>query len=1084
MGERARRRPAIDVDHRMNRREFLHSVGGAAVAGGMCSTALAAAGGLFARPDGPPARVAVLRELSFPTIGAAPIGDAALRTALADVDAAFLDADALAAQLSRDRFDVLLMSYGSAFPKALWPAFIRFLRKAGHWVNLGGVPCAVPVVRTLAGWRREERTVTYHRALGITQAFAVDVPEGAEWLASPAHPWAESLKGQITPRRVHECYVCFTREKRVRDEDGSDGVREAVLEPLLTAVRVERRADGTTDRWPVAAPVVMVDRLDGEFAGGRWLWCTGDGEIGAQAIRTLAAAAAGGWRRFSVRPSYACYAGGETVSVTAMLERPMGDAQEGADAVTVSLDVFDDRGRKVAGLKEPLPGGGAAARTDTFDLTRPGYYRVEAELAAGVAAPMRAATGFWIFDESALRRGTALTADATGLRRDGRPFPVTGTTYMASDVHRQFLAEPNPEVWERDFAAMQRAGVNVVRTGIWTGWSRLMTAGGVLHEPALRALDAFMLTAARHDIAVVFTFFAFLPPAWGGANPYLDPNAVRMQKHFVTAIAGRYRAMRAVMWDLINEPSFCSAEHLWTTRPNGDEFERREWAAWLDARYLAESSEARDLRLQEVWRGKPGEGAALPELEDFADANLAAGRRPLKALDYRLFAQDAFRRWVGELAAAIRTAAGPGQLVTVGQDEGGTGERPSNQFFGPSVDLTSIHTWWYNDDLLWDSIVSKHPARANLVQETGVMFYETADGRPWRTEGEVRNLFERKLALAIGAGGAGYINWIWNTNPYMPSDNEAAIGLLRPDGTIKPEFDVWRGITGFVRSVAPRLDGRAREQVVMVVPQANLFSVRTTAAEATKRAVRAMHYHLRVPMAAVGEFNIDAWPERPALAVVPSPRLLTREGWARLRAWAEQGSTVLVTGPFDEDEHGLPTGRMAELGLPDRVRPVMAAEFIPAPFGLIEARYRGEQLQRVECASLEGAAKPEPFRDVTVGRGRVLWTAAPVELAEGWEAVAALYRHALTAAGVAAPVRVTPDDASVLVYAAPYRDHTLYTVVAESSTPMPRVGVAPAGPAGAHFTVSVGAGRAVLVLVHRATGAVVADYPKGSVTQG
>ena len=48
-----------------------------------------------------------------------------------------------------------------------------------------------------------------------------------------------------------------------------------------------------------------------------------------------------------------------------------------------------------------------------------------------------------------------------------------------------------------------------------------------MNEHALRALDVFMLTAAAHDMAVVFTFFAFMPPLWGGVNPYLDPKAAR-----------------------------------------------------------------------------------------------------------------------------------------------------------------------------------------------------------------------------------------------------------------------------------------------------------------------------------------------------------------------------------------------------------------------------------------------------------------------------------------------------------------------------------------------------------------------------
>ena len=33
---------------------------------------------------------------------------------------------------------------------------------------------------------------------------------------------------------------------------------------------------------------------------------------------------------------------------------------------------------------------------------------------------------------------------------------------------------------------------------------------------------------------------------------------------------------------------------------------------------------------------------------------------------------------------------------------------------------------------LWDCVLSKVPGKPVLVEETGVMFYETLDGRAWR----------------------------------------------------------------------------------------------------------------------------------------------------------------------------------------------------------------------------------------------------------------------------------------------------------------------------------------------------------------
>ena len=70
------------------------------------------------------------------------------------------------------------------------------------------------------------------------------------------------------------------------------------------------------------------------------------------------------------------------------------------------------------------------------------------------------------------------------------------------------------------------------------------------------------------------------------------------------------------------------------------------------------------------------------------------------------------------------------------------------------------------------------------------MYVETPDGRAKRTEEELRSILERKYAYAFSTGGAGAVQWIWNTNFYMDNANESHIGALRADGTEKPEADV------------------------------------------------------------------------------------------------------------------------------------------------------------------------------------------------------------------------------------------------------------------------------------------------------
>jgi hypothetical protein len=91
--------------------------------------------------------------------------------------------------------------------------------------------------------------------------------------------------------------------------------------------------------------------------------------------------------------------------------------------------------------------------------------------------------------------------------------------------------------------------------------------------------------------------------------------------------------------------------------------------------------------LQALWRTNADDSLELPKLQDFESVNLIDDRVPLKTLDYRLFAQDMFIRWVRQMTPAIRANGNTKQLITVGQDEGGLGDSPNMQFFDKEIDL-------------------------------------------------------------------------------------------------------------------------------------------------------------------------------------------------------------------------------------------------------------------------------------------------------------------------------------------------------------------------------------------------------------
>ncbi len=1002
-----------------NRRSFIKTAGTAAAAGLIplqsISSLLQSGDKKVFKPV-----VVILNEPGFPSGELSLPSNDILQSVLSDFDVRFLNLKELKEQLKPSSVDLYLHVYGSYFPKEAWGTLIKYLKGGGNWVHLGGVPFSIPVIRSESQWRKEIVQTAYHKKLGFTQAFPVET-QGLE---------VKGLgKEAIKTDQVYELYCRFTETRDFPNEDGPAGARDANLRALCYCISKEGKN--------LAAPLIQIDRMQGDYSGGRWILANFKGTIAPAMIRILVERAVHGAGEITVRSSFACYHPGEIPSLTVQCRRPKGNVVKRFHE-ECEVEIFNEKQKRIERTVLQLHGDDTVATgywTTKVTSYSPGLYSVKVKQRCVVpgtefSEELTHVTGFWVYNKKLMESGKPFTVDETYLLQEGKPYPVTGTTYMGSDVHRKFLFEPNPYLWNKDFATMDAAGINMVRTGIWTAWKNYMLDVGAPGEVALRSVDAFILTAKKYNIPVIFTFFAFLPETWGGENPYLDPRSINAQKEFITAFAQRYKNVPDIIWDFINEPSFCNPQQLWSCRPNYDRYEAEAWRNWLKKRYPAASDEERATKLQEIYRTTADDALGLPSLEEFGNANIFNEQRPVKVVDYRLFAQDMFREWTQEMTKAIRSNGNPHQLITVGQDEGGTSERPSPQFFSDAVDFTCLHNWWYNDDLLWDAVMTKAPGKPNLVEETGVMFYEKVNGSAWRTEQEVANLLERKLAFSLGAGGAGFIEWIWNTNPYMKSDNEAAIGLHRIDGTAKPELKPVSEYARFIAHHKHLMIGRVDEEVVMVIPHSQIFSTRNFGTEATQKCVRTIAYHCRVPLRAVSEYRLSGLKNPPRLLVVPSPRVLTEEAWVALLSLAEKGSTVLLTGAIDADEHWMPAERSKQIGFPATTVPIVEEEFLSVGRNDFKVSFRGDKLQRLEKAVI--AQSGDSLVTKPHGKGTILWCPLPVELSDGVTASVLVYRHALQVAGVESIVGYKNDDLSVLIIPTIYSDTMLYTCISES----------------------------------------------------
>lgn len=964
------------------------------------------------KPRSVPKNVLVFRAPDFPTVDAPAVSDATLKDALAGVPSVTATrTDELVGLLRDHPYDVLLMPYGSAFPVDAWPAIHAFLASGGGLVVLGGAPFHEPIIGGGPKWVRGTRSPSFAHELAIGPAEALKMIDGSTTYA-------------LTLR-------LGSKTKDFPNEHGSAAHRDAVARPLATVL--------DASRTPRGCALLEIDHVAGPSAGARWLLATTDKAHDAAAIKRMVERALQGADETRVIPQRASVAAGESPKIDVTASGPF------------TLTVLDPTGHSV--FSATRPGSG----TVTVDARlSPGLHQVVVDRDSG-PEPRRTRGGFWVKDTALLGAGPKLGVGRDWITKDGKAFPIVGTTYMASDVHRYFVFEPNPVAWDADFDEMQKRGINFVRTGLWTAWSRVIGehAGAyVIDEGVLSAVEAFVETAARHGILVCFNLFAFLPPDFGAANPYLDPKALEGQRALVTALARRFAGVPWVHWDLINEPSYAPHAKLWSTKPIGDAHEAAAWKTWVDTRHAGAS----DWALASLWSDASDHPRAIPTDEDFARDPVQVGRHPRKARDFRELTEELVARWAADMRATIRAAAGD-VLVTLGQDEGGIHERATQQVLGEALDYTSVHTWWKNDDLLWDGVLTKVIGKPSLHQETGLMRLEHVDGTPWRTPDEAARLLERKLGYAFAARGTGVVEWVWNINPYMPIDEETTIGLFRPDGTAKPELDVLEKYARFFEAAKPYLEDFEPDPVVLLVPHARAFLGLPGAIDATKPVVRVLAERFGVVPSAMSDLRLEAARLRDVkLVLVPNPTVLDAAAADALVQASRHGTKVLVTGALTGDSYGRPLDALKALGLGPS-RPVSMIEKTPwSPNGTVA--FEGlaqETVLRAEAASTGKLAA-----------GNVWHEPLPLELGHDREPLVRLLRAALDGARV--PVAFSgPTEAGVAgrVLLAPR--HALVVLVSERPEAASRRVLID----GHSIEIRVGSKGSTLAIVERATGKIV-----------
>jgi len=962
--------------------------------------------------------------------------------------------DQLATQLQDQKTELLILPQGSVVPESAWDAIYGYLRRGGNLLVLGGRPFTRAAYHDAGGWHLREDSVRFLHPLLMDQYQTTPGSEGETLVANPDIPIS-------LPK--FRWLRAFSPVIRLSGNDayhrgGSTGYLDARLDALVWGEASGRR---------MSVPIQQIDHISSGFDGGRWIFLSADlasdfysSPDSSNLLRELALRALAGALDFSVRPSLPLYLPREPIE----LETNFYSARKPTRQVAVQVTCYpEDQPAEKQSLIIALPVSNPVLM---HAVSKRGLYIIEARLMEGSTLIATYHSGFWIRDEEYLQSGPHLGVNADYFLVNGKPLAVVGTTYMSSEVQRLYFDHPNVYVWNRDMAQIHQAGLNMLRSGWWTGWDKICDETGRPYERTLRTLEAYLMTARKYDLPVQFNFFAFLPDVLGGANAFLDPEAVRRQQNLVSSVAARFRDVPFLAWDLINEPSFST--HLWTMRPDGDWIEKAAWNDWLSKRYPDRAA------LAAAWN-LPADAVqfpvSLPSDEEFSPQGMYRGVNSLRIYDYYLFAQEKFVEWVHGMRETIR-AAGAMQLVTVGQDEGGNVDRLSPTFFAPFVDFTTSHSWWQNDALLWDSLTAKQPGLPMLVQETGVQRELTFDEMTRRTPEQEAMLFERKFVLSF-VQGSGAIEWLWNTNSYMTESGETPIGAVRPDGTEKPEATVLRNLAKFALAASPYLQNPRQPEIAVVTSQAAQYSVWNDLQIAAQRdAVRALGYDLHQPCYLIAENQI-AKLGAPKLVILPSALALQESTWQALLAYVRNGGNLLVDGPVVRDEHWHVVDRLSPLGVSASLEPLTmhSAWSDPTP----AAPMIPFDQQKQSLAEYWRFSGGTTRKEVAIGKGNLFLESYPAELARDSSFAAQIYANLLTRLGIVSPFQMlTENPAAVLIYPMELKDAVLY--ILESETNHDTNIELEDAVTGTHLRLRLPAERGALALIDKKTKQVVALY--------
>lgn len=546
------------------------------------------------------------------------------------------------------------------------------------------------------------------------------------------------------------------------------------------------------------------------------------------------------------------------------------------------------------------------------------------------------------------------------------------------------------ETWDKTFAEIKKAGLNIVRFGEMA-WDWVEPSPGKFN---FIELDHAMDLCQKHGIKVLLGIPTSQVPPWfhrkypnsrpvaqdGTLYPEFGPrpNVCKDNPHYrkhaerlTKKIVARYKKHPALqMWQVDNEPVYPPLDHTSANDYCHCEHSRKAFITWAKKKYSSVK------KTNQVW-GTRFWTNTLSEFEDIRTpkAGVWEAVSPHIFLDWYRFKTESIKAWVEDLVKIVRSIDRKHKVGT-------------NGFIGictrvPDHSLMTEKLDWYGLDIyplggrmgkrdyafmldLWRSFTRGTKAEFHITELQGGQ--NVRWGNPAYVEGpEIKDW--TITALKHGAQSLLYHNW---RTPLFGAET-AGFGILKFDGSSSKRLETIKQLAKKLRPASPvphpsiAIAYLHNSEVQSYQEQGPPRGI-AGQWEPVRTDIGLMHtlhsmagayqavYKKDKPLDFIFERDLDSGKLDYKVILMPNPYLLSRKQYINIKKWINDGGTLITEARFglkDENAHLYPNPLMEDL------LSVTYEYTVPTPRGFLDG--------------LKGKAKRAQIIAKKIGKGKVVY---------------------------------------------------------------------------------------------------------------